>query len=154
MPVDQVVLQPQKLAECPHGADFGVAVEAKTHYRGDYRVGDETQQRIHLDERHIEFRAACFRCVYFSNEGDEDAGVSGVGIGILYGLTHSVQIGAARIDVIDLYGDSSGVSFDTGSPAIASVVPIIPAVIGGFAGAAAGTIITAIVPRFAACLDD
>ena len=100
--------------------------------------------------------------------------VIGVSIGILYGLTHSVQIGAALIDAIDLYGDSSGVSFNTGSPAIASVVSIILAVIGGFAGAgapigattlaqllaglviavaggaAAGAIITAIVPQFAA----
>ncbi len=60
--------------------------------------------------------------------------VIGVSIGILYGLTHSVQIGAALIDAIDLYGDSSGVSFNTGSPAIASVVSIILAVIGGFGG--------------------
>jgi len=60
--------------------------------------------------------------------------VIGVSIGILYGLTHSVQIWAALIDAIDLYGDSSGVSFNTGSPAIASVVSIILAVIGGFGG--------------------
>ena len=65
------------------------------------------------------------------------AGVIGLSIGILYGLTHSVQIGAALIDAIDLYGDSSGVTFDTGSPMIASVVSIIPAVIGGLAGAGA-----------------
>ena len=65
------------------------------------------------------------------------AGVIGLSIGILYGLTHSVQIGAALIDAIDLYGDSCGVTFDTGSPMIASVVSIIPAVIGGLAGAGA-----------------
>ena len=61
----------------------------------------------------------------------------GVSIGILYGLTHSVQIGAALTDAIDIYGSSSAVSFDTGSPVIASVVSIIPAVIGGVAGAGA-----------------
>jgi hypothetical protein len=55
----------------------------------------------------------------------------GVSIGILYGLTHSVQIGAALTDAIDIYGSSSAVSFDTGSPVIASVVSIVPAVIGG-----------------------
>ena len=104
-------------------------------------------------------------------------------IGILYGLTHSVQISAALMDAIDIYGDSSKVSFDTGSPMIASVVAIIPSFIGGVAGAgapigaltlarwlnlnpvaellvglvfaiggggAAGAIITAIIPEFAA----
>ena len=65
------------------------------------------------------------------------AGLIGVSIGILYGLTHSVQIGAALTDAIDIYGDSGGVSFDTGSPVIASVVSVIPAVIGGVAGAGA-----------------
>ncbi len=65
------------------------------------------------------------------------AGLTGVSIGILYGLTHSVQVGAALTDAIDIYGDSSGVSFNTGSPMIASVVSIIPAVIGGIAGAGA-----------------
>ena len=65
------------------------------------------------------------------------AGFIGISIGILYGLTHSAQIGAALTDAIDVYGDSSGVSFDTGSPMIASVVSIIPAVIGGVAGAGA-----------------
>jgi hypothetical protein len=107
----------------------------------------------------------------------------GLSIGILYGLTHSVQIGAALTDAIDIYGDSAGVSFDTGSPMIASVVAIIPSFIGGVAGAgapigaltlarwlnlnpvvellaglviaiggggAAGAIITAIIPEFAA----
>ena len=111
------------------------------------------------------------------------AGFIGTSIGILYGLTHSAQIGVALTDAIDLYGGSSGVSFDTGSPVIASVVSIIPKVIGGFAGAgaaigattlarwlklgavvqllaglvisiaggaAAGAIITVIVPQFAA----
>ena len=65
------------------------------------------------------------------------AGFIGTSIGILYGLTHSAQIGVALTDAIDLYGDSSGVSFDTGSPVIASVVSIVSAVIGGFAGAGA-----------------
>jgi hypothetical protein len=40
-------------------------------------------------------------------------------------------------DAIDIYDDSSGVTFNTGSPLIASVVSIIPAVIGGVAGAEA-----------------
>jgi len=94
-----------------------------------------------------------------------------------------VQISAALIDAIDIYGDSTGVSFDTGSAVIASVVAIIPSITGGVAGAgapigalqltrclklndtvqilaglaiaiggggAAGAIITAIVPQFAA----
>jgi hypothetical protein len=107
----------------------------------------------------------------------------GLSIGILYGLTHSVQISAALMDAIDIYGDSAEVSFDTGSPMIASVVAIIPSFIGGVAGAgapigaltlarwlnlnpvvellagvviaiggggAAGAIITAIIPEFAA----
>ena len=111
------------------------------------------------------------------------AGFIGTSIGILYGLTHSAQIGVALTDATGLYGGSSAVSFDTGSPVIASVVSIIPAVIGGFAGAgapirattlarwlklgavaqllaglvisiaggaAAGAIITVIVPQFAA----
>ncbi|MDA0263599.1 MAG: hypothetical protein O3A93_05665 [Chloroflexi bacterium] len=65
------------------------------------------------------------------------AALVGVSIGILFGLTHSVQIGAALIDAIDIYGDSAAVTFDTGSPMIASVVSIIPAVIGGIAGAGA-----------------
>ena len=58
------------------------------------------------------------------------AGFIGTIIGILYGLTHSAQIGVALTDAIDLYGGSSGVSFNTGSPVIAFVVSIIPAVIG------------------------
>ena len=62
---------------------------------------------------------------------------TGVKIGILFGLTHSVQIGAASPDAIGLYGGSSGVSFNTDSPVIASVASIIPAVIGGVAGAGA-----------------
>ncbi len=65
------------------------------------------------------------------------AALIGISIGILYGLTHSVQIGAALTDAIDIYDDSSGVTFNTGSPLIASVVSIIPAVIGGVAGAEA-----------------
>jgi len=65
------------------------------------------------------------------------AALIGISIGILYGLTHSVQIGLALTDAIDIYGDSSGVSFDTGSPVIGSVVSVIPAFIGGVAGAGA-----------------
>ena len=65
------------------------------------------------------------------------AGLVGVSIGILFGLTHSVQVGAALTDAIDIYGNSGAVSFDTGSPMIASVVSIIPAVAGGLAGAGA-----------------
>ena len=61
----------------------------------------------------------------------------GVSIGILYGLTHSAQIGVALTSAIDTYGDSSLITFDPGSPMIASVVSIIPAVIGGIAGASA-----------------
>ena len=107
----------------------------------------------------------------------------GLSIGILYGLTHSSQIGAALIDAIDTYGDSTEIHFNTGSPMIASVVAIIPSIVGGAAGAgalignltlarwlklgravqlltglviaiagggAAGAIIVAIVPQFAA----
>ena len=44
------------------------------------------------------------------------AGFIGISIGILYGLTHSAQIGTVLTDAIDIYGDSSGVSFDTASP--------------------------------------
>ena len=58
------------------------------------------------------------------------AGFIGTSIGILYGLTHSAQIGVVLTDAIDLYGNSSGVGFNTGSPVIASMVSIIPAVIG------------------------
>lgn len=65
------------------------------------------------------------------------AALIGISIGILYGLTHSVQIGAALTDAIDIYDDSSEATFNTGSPLIASVVSIIPAVIGGVAGAEA-----------------
>ena len=65
------------------------------------------------------------------------AALIGISIGILFGLTHSAQVGAALIDAIDIYGDSTLVTFDTGSPVIASVVSIIPAVIGGIAGAGA-----------------
>ena len=65
------------------------------------------------------------------------AALIGVSIGILYGLTHSVQIGLALTDAIDIYGDSADVSFNTGSPVIASVVSVIPAFIGGVAGAGA-----------------
>ena len=53
------------------------------------------------------------------------AGFIGISIGILYGLTHSAQIGAALTDAIDVYGDSSGVSFDTGSPMIASAGAVV-----------------------------
>ena len=48
-----------------------------------------------------------------------------------------MQIGLALTDAIDIYGDSSGVSFDTGPPVIGSVVSVIPAFIGGVAGAGA-----------------
>ena len=48
-----------------------------------------------------------------------------------------MQIGTALIDAIDFYGDSSGVTFNTGSPLIASMVSIIPAVIGGVTEAGA-----------------
>ena len=65
------------------------------------------------------------------------AALIGTSIGILYGLTHSVQIGMALTDAIGIYADSSGVTFNTGSPLIASMVSIIPAVIGGVAGAGA-----------------
>jgi len=65
------------------------------------------------------------------------AALIGTSIGILYGLTHSVQIGTALTDAIGIYADSSGVTFNTGSPLIASMVSIIPAVIGGVAGAGA-----------------
>ena len=65
------------------------------------------------------------------------AGLVGVSIGILFGLTHSVQAGTALADAIDIYGDSDSVSFDVGSPLIACVVSIIPALIGGVAGAGA-----------------
>ena len=58
------------------------------------------------------------------------AGFIGTSLGISYGLTHSAQIGVVLTDAIDLYGDSSGVGFHTGSPVIASMVSIIPAVIG------------------------
>ena len=112
------------------------------------------------------------------------AALIGTSIGILYGLTHSVQIGTALTDAIGIYADSSGVTFNTGSPLIASMVSIIPALIGGVArgrgayrctnpgtvaaawpccatvgwglviaiagGGAAGAMITAIVPQFAA----
>jgi len=61
----------------------------------------------------------------------------GLSIGILYGLTHSGQIGAALIHAIDIYGDPAGLSFDTGSPMTASVVAVIPSIIGGVAGAGA-----------------
>ncbi|MDA1127908.1 MAG: hypothetical protein O2913_04305 [Chloroflexi bacterium] len=61
----------------------------------------------------------------------------GVSISILFGLTHSAQVGAALIDAIDIYGDATLVNFDTGSPVIASVVSVIPAVVGGLAGAGA-----------------
>ena len=65
------------------------------------------------------------------------AALVGVSIGILFGLTHSAQVSAALVDAIDIYGDPAAVSFDTGSPMIASVVSSIPAVIGGIAGAGA-----------------
>ena len=52
------------------------------------------------------------------------AGFIGTSIGILYWLIHSAQVGAALTDAIDIYGDSSAVSFDTGSPMIASVVSL------------------------------
>ena len=48
-----------------------------------------------------------------------------------------MQIGLALTDAIDIYGDSSGVSFDTGSPVIAPVVSVIPAFSGGVVGAGA-----------------
>lgn len=91
-------------------------------------VGDSELHPNTVDPQHLDHAV---------RTGLISAMVIGVSIGILYGLTHSVQIGAALIDAIDLYGDSSGVSFNTGSPAIASVVSIILAVIGGFAGAGA-----------------
>ncbi|NQW22202.1 MAG: hypothetical protein HQ475_02020 [SAR202 cluster bacterium] len=65
------------------------------------------------------------------------AAIVGVSIGILFGLTHSVQVGAALLDAIDIYGDSASISFNPASPVIASVVSIIPAVVGGIAGAGA-----------------
>ena len=65
------------------------------------------------------------------------AALIGVSIGILFGLTHSAQVGAALVHAIGIYGDSSLISFDPGSPMIASIVSIIPAVIGGIAGAGA-----------------
>jgi len=61
----------------------------------------------------------------------------GVSIGILFGLTHSAQIGAALVHAIDIYGDSTLISFDPGSPMVASIVSIISVVIGGIAGAGA-----------------
>ena len=91
-------------------------------------VGDSELHPNTVDPQHLDHAV---------RTGLISAMVIGVSIGILYGLTHSVQIWAALIDAIDLYGDSSGVSFNTGSPAIASVVSIILAVIGGFAGAGA-----------------
>ena len=48
-----------------------------------------------------------------------------------------MQIGLALTDAVDIYRDSSGVSFDTGSPVIASVVSVIPAFSGGVVGAGA-----------------
>jgi len=68
------------------------------------------------------------------------AALIGTSIGILYGLTHSVQIGTALTDAIGIYADSSGVTFNTDSPLIASMVLIIPAVIGGVAGAPIGAL--------------
>jgi hypothetical protein len=65
------------------------------------------------------------------------AALMGVSIGILFGLTHSAQIGAALVHAIDIYGDSTLISFDPGSPMVASIVSIIPSVIGGIAGAGA-----------------
>ena len=65
------------------------------------------------------------------------AALMGVSIGILFGLTHSAQIGAALVHAIDIYGDSTLISFDPGSPMVASIVSIIPAVIGGIAGSGA-----------------
>jgi hypothetical protein len=65
------------------------------------------------------------------------AAFMGVSIGILFGLTHSAQIGSALVHAIDIYGDSALISFAPGSPMVASIVSIIPAVIGGIAGAGA-----------------
>ena len=61
----------------------------------------------------------------------------GLSIGTFYGLTYSAQISVVLIDSIDIYGDPTAVRFDTGSPMIASVVAIIPSIIGGVAGAGA-----------------
>jgi len=63
--------------------------------------------------------------------------MTGLGIGILYGLTHSAQISAAPLDAIDSYGDSTAVGFDKGPLMIASVVSVIPSIIGGVARAGA-----------------
>jgi len=46
------------------------------------------------------------------------AALMGVSIGILFGLTHSAQIGATLVHAIDIYGDSTLISFDPGSPMV------------------------------------
>ena len=54
------------------------------------------------------------------------AGLAGFSIGILFGLTHSVQVGAALTDAIDIHGDSAAAGFEASSLIIESAASIIP----------------------------